>query len=253
MKNDNDLVKNIDKIHTTKLGIERVRRNLGLQTEDVVLLCKEAIEQADIIINQGKNWYVYGGGVVITINAQNLCVITAHPINAKVRIMRESEYECLPEFLYQAIFIPEGMELPPKSVINAPHIFIYIKDFGTARGDLGVVAEQDGQVIGAAWTRIIPAYGHINAKTPELAISLLPPFRGYGIGTKLMKKLFTVLRDNGYAHTSLSVQKDNPAVRFYLRLGYRITDGEQDHAGHEDYIMVKDLRVRDKPEVDTSK
>jgi hypothetical protein len=100
MKNDNNPVKNIDKIHTTKLGIERVRRNLGLQTDDVVLWCKEAIEQADIIIHQGKNWYVCGGGMVITVNAQNLCVITAHPINAKVRIMRESENECLPEFLY---------------------------------------------------------------------------------------------------------------------------------------------------------
>jgi ribosomal protein S18 acetylase RimI-like enzyme len=253
MKNDNELVKNIEKIHTTKLGIERVRRNLGLQTGDVVLWCKEAIEQADIIIGQGKNWYVYGGGVVITVNAQNLCVITAHPINAKVRVMRESEYECLPEFLYQAIFIHEGAQQPPRSVINAPQIFIYIKGFGTAPGDLGVVAEQDGRVIGAAWTRIIPAYGHINAETPELAISLLPPFRGYGIGTRLMKKLFTVLRDNGYASTSLSVQKDNPAVRFYLRLGYRITDGKQDDARHEDYIMVKDLGIRDKSEVDTSK
>ena len=253
MKNDNELVKNIEKIHTTKLGIERVRRNLGLQTGDVVLWCKEAIEQADIIIGQGKNWYVYGGGVVITVNAQNLCVITAHPINAKVRVMRESEYECLPEFLYQAIFIHEGAQPPPRSVINAPQIFIYIKGFGTAPGDLGVVAEQDGRVIGAAWTRIIHAYGHINAETPELAISLLPPFRGYGIGTRLMKKLFTVLRDNGYASTSLSVQKDNPAVRFYLRLGYRITDGKQDDARHEDYIMVKDLGIRDKSEVDTSK
>jgi ribosomal protein S18 acetylase RimI-like enzyme len=173
-----------------------------------------------------------------------------HPINAKVRVMRESEYECLPEFLYQAIFIPEGMEPPPRSVINAPQIFIYIKGFGTAWGDLGAVAEQNGQIIGAAWTRIIPAYGHINAETPELAISLLPPFRGYGIGTKLMQKLFTVLRDNGYAHTSLSVQKDNPALRFYLRLGYRITD---DRAGHEDYVMVKDLRVRDKSEADAGR
>jgi ribosomal protein S18 acetylase RimI-like enzyme len=251
MKNDNELVKNIDKIHTTKLGIERIRRNLGLQTNDVVLWCKEVIGQADIIVGRGKNWYVYGGGVIITLNAQNLCVITAHPINAKVRVMRESDYECLPEFLYQAIFIPEGAEPPPRSVINTPQIFIYIEDFGTAPGDLGVAATQDGRVIGAAWTRIIPAYGHIDAETPELAISLLPPFRGYGIGTKLMKKLFAVLRDNCYARTSLSVQKDNPAVRFYRQLGYRIADEKQDRAGHEDYIMVKDLRLWDNSDADT--
>ncbi|MDR2610036.1 MAG: GNAT family N-acetyltransferase, partial [Clostridiales Family XIII bacterium] len=80
--------------------------------------------------------------------------------------------------------------------------------------------KQNGQVVGAAWTRIIAGYGHIGAGTPELAISVLPEFRGCGIGTKLMKKLFAVLRENGYARTSLSVQKDNPAVRFYERLGY---------------------------------
>jgi ribosomal protein S18 acetylase RimI-like enzyme len=104
-----------------------------------------------------------------------------------------------------------------------------------------VAAEQNGQVIGAAWTRIIPAYGHINNETPELAISVLPGFRGYGIGAKLMKKLFEVLRENGYKQTSLSVQKDNPAVRFYQRLGYEMSGERLDHAGHEDYLMIRNL------------
>jgi len=161
---------------------------------------------------------------------------------AKVRVMREPDYKCLPEFLYQAIFIPEGVEPPQRSIINEPEIFIYIKDFGTKQGDLGVVAEQNGQMIGAAWTRIIPAYGHIDDKTPELAISVLPEFRGNGVGMKLMKKLFTLLRENGYKQTSLSVQKDNPAVRFYKRLGYQISGERVDHAGHEDFLMVKCLR-----------
>jgi GNAT superfamily N-acetyltransferase len=190
----------------------------------------------------GKNWHVYKNGVAITINKRSNTIITAHPINAKVRVMRESDYVCLPEFLYQAIFIPEGVEPPPRSVINAPEIFIYIKDFGTNPGDLGVVAEQNGQVICAAWTRIISAYGHVNSETPELAISILPEFRGYGIGTKLMKRLFAVLREHGYSQTSLSVQKDNPAVRFYQRLGYEVVGDKLDHAGHEDFLMLKDLR-----------
>jgi len=41
--------------------------------------------------------------------------------------------------------------------------------------------------------------------------------------------------------TSLSVQQNNPAVRFYQRLGYTITDEKTDHAGHDDYAMVKNL------------
>lgn len=70
------------------------------------------------------------------------------------------------------------MESPPRSIINEPEIFVYIKNFGTQPGDLGVVAEQNGQVIGAAWTRIALAFGHIDSETPELAISVLPRLRG---------------------------------------------------------------------------
>ena len=237
----NSLTNNIDKLHTTQLGAERIKHNLKLEADDVVLWCREAVKSADIMIRQGKNWYVYQGGAVITINAHSHTIITAHKINPQVRVMCQSDYLCLPEFLYQAIFIPEGMEPPPRSMIYEPEIFVYIKDFGTRTGDLGVIAEQNGQVIGAAWTRIIPAYGHIGDDTPELAISILPAFRGYGTGTKLMKKLFDLLRENEYAQTSLSVQKDNPAVQLYKRLGYEITDEKIDHAGHEDYIMIKEL------------
>jgi ribosomal protein S18 acetylase RimI-like enzyme len=237
----NDLTHNIDKLHVTQMGVERIKRNLNLQTDDVVAWCKNAVKNADIIIGQGKNWYVYGSGVAITINSRSYTIITAHKINAKVRELRESDYACLPEFLYQAIYIPEGVEAPPRSVINEPEIFVYIKDFGTRPGDLGMVAEQNSQIIGAAWTRIIPAYGHIDNDTPELAISILPEFRGYGIGTKLMKKLFEVLRQNGYQQTSLSVQKDNPAVRFYQQLGYELSGERLDYVGHEDYLMIKEL------------
>ena len=56
-----------------------------------------------------------------------------------------------------------------------------------------------------------------------------------------MNKLFEVLRQNGYQQTSLSVQKDNPAVRFYQRLGYEISGERFDHIGHGDYLMIKEL------------
>jgi ribosomal protein S18 acetylase RimI-like enzyme len=231
-----DLIANIDKLHITDLGTERIKKNLDLSTSDVISWCKDYIKCADIIMGRGKNWYVYRNGIVLTVNAQSHTIITTHKLNPKVRVMRKSDPACLREFLYQAIFIPTGAEPPSRDVIDDPQLFSYIKDFGTQVGDLGVVAEQNGQVVGAAWTRIIPAYGYIDAETPELAISVLPEFRGYGVGTKLMKKLFGVVRSNGYARTSLSVQKENPAVRFYKRLGYK-TVSENDKA----YIMVRDL------------
>ena len=237
----NDLTQNLEKIHTTPMGADRIRLNLNLRTNDVVAWCKNAVKQADMIIGQGKNWYVYGGGVVITINASSYTIITAHRINARVRLMQESDYECLPEFLYQAVYIPKGEKQPSRSILNDPNIMVYIKDFGAQPGDLGVAAEQNGQIIGSAWTRIIPTYGHIDKETPELAISIFPEFRGYGIGTKLMKKLFAVLRQKGYRKTSLSVQKNNPAAQFYQRLGYEMSGERLDHAGHEDYLMIKYL------------
>jgi GNAT superfamily N-acetyltransferase len=81
---------------------------------------------------------------------------------------------------------------------------VYIKDFG-GRDDLRVVAEQDGQIVGSAWVRIIPAYGHIDGDTPELAVSVLPDWRGHGIGSQTMEKLFELLREHGYRQTSLLV------------------------------------------------
>jgi len=159
----------------------------------------------------------------------------------KIREITEAEYPLLEDFIYTAIYVPPGEELPPREVIFDPEIYIYVDGFGSKPGDCGVVAEHDGKIIGVAWTRIIPAYGHLDDNTPELAISVLPEFRGQKIGMKMMAQLFSLLQKCGYKRTSLSVQKNNPAVRFYQRLGYVITGEKFDHVGHEDYIMVKDL------------
>lgn len=136
-----------------------------------------------------------------------------------IREIAPADYPKLDDFLYHAIFIPEGEEYPAREIIFQPEIYVYAKDFG-GKGDNGVVAEIDSQLVGAAWARIIPAYGNLDEETPELAISVLPEFRGKGIGTDLMKALFELLQKYGYARTSLSVQQNNPAVRFYQRLGY---------------------------------
>ena len=114
---------------------------------------------------------------------------------------------------------------------------MYIDHFGVKQGDCGVVAENDdGCVVGMAWTRIIPGYGHIDNQTPELAISVLPEHRGQGIGTEMLSYLFELLIERGYKQTSLSVQKANPAARLYQRIGYKII-----RENEEDYVMLKDL------------
>jgi intein-encoded DNA endonuclease-like protein len=74
----NDLLANIEQIHTTELGIMRIKRNLELETDDVVSWCKNKVKEANSIIKNGKNWYVCVGDSVITINAKSYTIITAH-------------------------------------------------------------------------------------------------------------------------------------------------------------------------------
>lgn len=77
----NDLIKNIDKLHTTELGIERIRNNLSIKTDDVVEYCRKMIMTKNAIIERnGKNWYVIIQGCRITVNAHSYTIITAHKI-----------------------------------------------------------------------------------------------------------------------------------------------------------------------------
>ena len=82
----NDLMQNLERLHTTKLGIQRIRKNLDLSVEDVVLWCKEKIQRADDIVRRGKNWYVYVDNVTITVNAHSFTIITARKGIASVSV-----------------------------------------------------------------------------------------------------------------------------------------------------------------------
>ena len=119
-----------------------------------------------------------------------------------IREIQEQEYPLLDNFLYEAIFIPEGIEPPPKTIITSPELQIYVEHFGELKDDRGLVAEVDGKVVGAVWVRIMNDYGHIDNETPSLAISL-------------------------------SVQKANYAARLYLKIGFEIL-----RENEEEYIMV---------------
>lgn len=73
------LINNIDKVHTTKMGVDRIRSNLGLGDIDVVAWCKERIlDKNSIKEKRGKNWYVHLDGCVITVNASSYTIITGH-------------------------------------------------------------------------------------------------------------------------------------------------------------------------------
>lgn len=81
-ENQEILIGNLPKLHTTVLGIERIKRNLSLNEQDVVGWCREKIgDPASRISRRGKNWYIDAGDCVITVNAYSYTIITAHKIS----------------------------------------------------------------------------------------------------------------------------------------------------------------------------
>ena len=158
-----------------------------------------------------------------------------------IRKMRMDEVPLLNDFLYEAIFIPDGVTPPPRSVILNDDLQVYVRDFGTLPDDRCLVAETDGRVVGAVWTRVMKDYGHVAEGIPSLAISLYKEFRNKGIGTALLSQMLQQLRSDGYAQVSLSVQKKNYAAGMYLKAGFEVRKETE-----EEYIMVCNLVSQDK-------
>lgn len=150
-----------------------------------------------------------------------------------IREMKEQEYMLLNDFLYEAIFIPDGVEAPARDIINEPELQVYVSGFGSEKDDLCLVAEVNAKIIGAVWVRDMNDYGHIDDGIPSFAISLYKEYRGKGIGTELMKRMLARLKTKGYKKASLSVQKMNYAAKMYQKIGFEII-GESE----EEYIMV---------------
>ena len=151
--------------------------------------------------------------------------------------MQQAEYQLLENFLYEAIFIPYGVEPPPKSIIYRPELQVYISEFGKSKHDIALVAGINGKIVGAVWVRIMNDYGHIDDKTPSFAISVYKEYRSKGIGTALMSEMLAILKKRGYEQASLSVQKKNFAAEMYRKLGFKTIDENE-----EEYLMVKKLR-----------
>ena len=150
----------------------------------------------------------------------------------RIREIRENEYYVLSEFLYEAIFIPVGMEKPPKAIIEQPELQVYIADFGKS-DDWCLVAEVKEKIVGAVWVRIMNDHGHIDDETPSFAMSLYEEYRNMGIGTALMRDMLEFLKNKRYKQTSLSVQKANYAARMYQKVGFEVIDENE-----EEYIML---------------
>lgn len=112
----------------------------------------------------------------------------------KIRKLRDDETGLLKAFLYEAIYYPDGLQPPEQSIIELPELSLYYENFGNGLADNCLVAEMEGKVVRAVWTRIMNDYGHVDDDTPSFAISLYKEYRGRGIGTELMLRMLGLLK-----------------------------------------------------------
>jgi ribosomal protein S18 acetylase RimI-like enzyme len=143
----------------------------------------------------------------------------------RLRPLDRQDHQLLRALAFEAAFWQPEVPRPPREEALAdPRIARYFEGFGRP-GDFGVVAEEGGEGLGAAWWRYFraeaPGYGFVDEATPEISAAVLPGHRDRGIGTALFRALEREARDRGIARLSLSVERDNRAAALYERLGFQ--------------------------------
>ena len=136
---NNELLINLDKLHTTQRGAVRIKRNLSLDTDNVVGWCKTKTSAPDAVFKRiGKNWYVTIEGCTITVNAHSFTIITAHREKEENKVM--SEKYTFQDFLqteqkdHRQLCVPqEGVDRPD---LCGPYRPVH--------GDFGYAARQHG-------------------------------------------------------------------------------------------------------------
>ncbi len=151
------------------------------------------------------------------------------------RKLQAEEYGLLREFLYEAIFLPEGVPAPPRAIVEEPALGCYWRRFGKSSYDMARCAVELGseQIIGIAWCRAISGFGYVGDGIPELAMAVRKEHRMRGIGTRLLTALVNAVKTSGCRGVSLAVQKENFAFHLYDKSGFAVV-----RETPEEYIML---------------
>ncbi|SRR5579883_2275711 len=145
----------------------------------------------------------------------------------QIRRTTASDLDFLLQMLLEAAFHPMAARPDSKDARNDPRLSQWIAGFGERKGDIGLIANNGNESIGAAWcrlfspTKIIGNVGYCGPDIPCLAIAVDPKYRAQGIGTQLLETLYREVKANNFAALSLAVGETNPAMSLYKRLGYR--------------------------------
>ena len=130
----------------------------------------------------------------------------------------------LKTMLYEAArWNPDWPREPMAEVLDEPILRRYHEDWGRT-GDGGMIAEFEGEPVGAAWYRLFteaaPGYGFVDEKTPEISIAVAPLHRRKGIGGTMLRAAMVQAREEGYQALSLSVAVHNRSRMLYQRVGF---------------------------------
>jgi ribosomal protein S18 acetylase RimI-like enzyme len=145
----------------------------------------------------------------------------------------------LRDFLFHAIFVPDGEQPLDRNVLELPEISKYMDNWGRD-GDFGLKLLHKNRAIGAIWCRLFPAeepgYGFVREDIPELTMAILPEYRNRGLGLRLYRDFEELLIRQQIRGLSLSVDKRNPATRFYLKAGLKVFREEETA-----FVMIRHL------------
>lgn len=141
-----------------------------------------------------------------------------------IRPATTDDVEFLKTMLFEAArWNPDWPREPIEQVLAEPSLMRYHESWGRP-GDGGVIAEIDGEPVGAAWYRVFtieePGYGFVDEKTPELGIAVVPIHRRKGIGETLLRAAMVQAREEGFQALSLSVAVHNRSRMMYQRAGF---------------------------------
>ena len=145
-------------------------------------------------------------------------------MNLELRPLAAADEPLLQEYLYLALFVPEGSPPLPREIVREPAVARYLRNWGRP-GDRGLLAMDSsrGCDLGAAWLRLWPVgdegYGFVDYDTSELTMAVRPEYRGRGVGSSLLLRVLAEM-DHLHGAVSLSVSDANTAIRLYRRHGF---------------------------------
>jgi GNAT superfamily N-acetyltransferase len=177
-----------------------------------------------------------------SLGTQDLAMVTNSQIYVTAATVQDEPV--LWRMLTFAASMGSGGEKQIAHARSDPYLSSYVSEWGTKRGDLGVIARDGlGEVLGAAWLRLGDAVGPYklaDQQVPELATAVIPQARRRGVGSILIKHLLASARLD-YPRIVLSVREENPAVLFYCKLGFREVARMQNRVGGGSLVMALDF------------